>query len=113
MREKNLVLQQEIGKKIKELRIKYGFTQEKFAELVNLEVSFISDIECGKRNISLTTFDSILKNGFNINIFSMFNDEDKNTLTKKDYLDFISDSLNKMDFETVKLFYTLLCLIRK
>tara|TARA_R110001592_G_scaffold240595_1_gene500633 strand:+ start:395 stop:616 length:222 start_codon:yes stop_codon:yes gene_type:complete len=47
------------GKTLKNLRIGKGFTQEKLAELSNLDVSFISMLENGKRQPTLATIFNI------------------------------------------------------
>lgn len=47
------------GNTLKSLRIEKGFTQEKLAELSNLDVTFISKMENGKLQPSLTTIFSI------------------------------------------------------
>lgn len=47
------------GKTLKSLRIEKGFTQEKLAELSNLDVTFISKMENGKLQPSLTTIFSV------------------------------------------------------
>jgi len=49
------------GNTLKSLRIEKGFTQEKLAELSNLDVTFISKMENGKLQPSLTTIISISK----------------------------------------------------
>jgi transcriptional regulator with XRE-family HTH domain len=48
-------LQLVVGKLLVELRKEAGISQEKLAELTDLERSFISLIERGKRRISLLT----------------------------------------------------------
>jgi transcriptional regulator with XRE-family HTH domain len=47
------------GNTLKSLRLEKGFTQEKLAELCNLDVSFISMLENGKRQPTLSTIFSI------------------------------------------------------
>lgn len=42
-----------IGERIKSLRVKKGFSQEKLAELADLDRTYIFSIESGKRNISI------------------------------------------------------------
>lgn len=49
------------GETLKSLRLEKGFTQEKLAELCNLDVSFISMLENGKRQPTLSTIFSISK----------------------------------------------------
>ena len=48
-----------LGKKIKELRKKKGLTQEKLAELVDLEQNSISVIESGRNFPTLATLEKI------------------------------------------------------
>jgi len=45
-----------VGRTFKERRLELGLTQEDLAYLVSGDRSFISDIENGKKNISLQTF---------------------------------------------------------
>ena len=44
---------------LKELRKKYKFTQERLAELSNLDRSYLSEVEGGKKNISLEKLEQI------------------------------------------------------
>jgi|TARA_B110000902_G_scaffold239862_1_gene288855 transcriptional regulator with XRE-family HTH domain len=48
-----------IGERIRELRIKKGFSQEKLALLSDLDRTYIPSIESGKRNISITVLERI------------------------------------------------------
>ena len=43
----------ECGKRIQQLRIQHGYTQEKLAQEVNVDRSFMSLIESGKRGCSI------------------------------------------------------------
>ena len=43
------------GLKFKLARLKKGITQAELAELINSHERYISDIECGKRNITIKT----------------------------------------------------------
>ena len=42
-----------LGQKIKELRIKTGDSQEKFALKINMDRTYYASVESGKRNISI------------------------------------------------------------
>lgn len=42
-----------IGERLKNSRIKIGYTQEHLAELMQVSVAYLSRIETGKTNISL------------------------------------------------------------
>lgn len=48
-----------IGKRIRDLRIKQGFTQESIAEKASISLSFYGHIERGSRKMSLETLVSI------------------------------------------------------
>lgn len=50
-----------LGKRIKELRIKNGMTQEQLAELVGMGERNLSKIECGINFISAETLDKLTK----------------------------------------------------
>lgn len=60
-----------LGARIKEIRRKKGFTQEKLAELVGLETGSLSSIESGRNFPSLVTLDKISK-VLNIELKSFF-----------------------------------------
>ena len=47
------------GTNLRKKRMEKGLSQEKFAELCNLHRTYISDIECFTRNISLETVQKI------------------------------------------------------
>ena len=48
-----------LGKRIKELRKEAGLTQEKFAELIEIETTSLSGIESGRHFPSLSTVEKI------------------------------------------------------
>lgn len=49
------------GTNLRKLRTEKGFSQEKFAELCGLHRTYISDIECFQRNVSLENIQKSLK----------------------------------------------------
>ena len=53
-KDKDLVAKQ-LGKNIRHLRVKRGFTQAKLAELADVDVSYIGMIENANRNITAYT----------------------------------------------------------
>mgnify|MGYP003291181603 CR=1 FL=1 len=59
---KNTDLKTNFGIKLKYLRLKKGFTQEQLAEKLVVASHYISDIECGRRNITIETVEKIDKN---------------------------------------------------
>jgi transcriptional regulator with XRE-family HTH domain len=55
------------GIKVKNLRISKGYSQEKLAELSDLDRTYIPGIESGKRNVSIVVVAKIAK-AFQISI---------------------------------------------
>ena len=49
------------GKRLKELRLKQGLTQQQLAEKASISVAFLSFIEQGRRNGSLQTYADLSK----------------------------------------------------
>ena len=61
-----------VGKRIKELRKKHNLSQEKLAELTNLEPTSLSNIENGRNYPLFTTLEKILC-VFNSSFYDFFN----------------------------------------
>lgn len=70
-----------IGRRIQKIRRERGYTQEKFAEMIDLSTNYLSDIERGKSSMRLDklvtiinalgcsadeVFEDVTKNGFEI-----------------------------------------------
>ena len=53
-------IKQELGKKIKAMRIKHGYTQEKLSEMLDISQRALSSIELGDNFISSETLDKLL-----------------------------------------------------
>jgi transcriptional regulator with XRE-family HTH domain len=60
-----------LGKRIKELRKKQNLTQEKLAELANIEIPSLSNIENGKNYPNYETLEKI-SNALNVRAFELF-----------------------------------------
>ncbi|EIC78604.1 MULTISPECIES: helix-turn-helix domain-containing protein [Streptococcus] len=67
------MIQIEFGKRVKELRMTTGLSQEKFALKIGMDRTYFASVESGKRNISLKNIEKIA-NGFNISIAQLFVD---------------------------------------
>jgi transcriptional regulator with XRE-family HTH domain len=65
-------LKVKFGKRVKELRISNGYSQEKLAEISDLDRTYIPGIEAGKRNVSLVVVEKIAK-AFCISISELLN----------------------------------------
>lgn len=60
-------VQQQLGRRVKQLRQKFGVTQEALADRSGLHVTYIAGIESGRRNPSLNSLASLAK-GFGISL---------------------------------------------
>ena len=61
-----------VGKRVKELRNKLGISQEELADLAGLDRTYITSVECGKRNISIVNIEK-LATALNVTIKEFFN----------------------------------------
>ncbi len=52
-------IKKQLGKKIKELRLRAGYSQEELASKAGLHRTYISDIERGERNVSVENIKKI------------------------------------------------------
>lgn len=74
------MIRKNLGNKIKEIRInKTKLSQEKFALQIDMDRTYLSDVEAGKRNISIDNLEKIAK-GLGIPLSELFKDieEDNN-----------------------------------
>ena len=65
-------IQVKFGQRVKELRLAKGYSQEKLAEISDLDRTYIPGIEAGKRNVSLVVVEKIAK-AFTISISELLN----------------------------------------
>lgn len=61
------------GQRIRELRLKNGLSQEKFALQIGMDRSYLASVEAGKRNISLINIKKIA-DGIGITLSELFQD---------------------------------------
>lgn len=62
---------QKFGARIRELRKEGGLSQEKLAELAELHRTYVSGVERGERNASLTSIERIA-NALNVSLSKLF-----------------------------------------
>ena len=74
---------EEIGKKLRELRISKGLTQEYIANMANVNTSHISNIENNRAKISLSTLIHVC-NALNTTIDYILNEEYTDSLSVLD-----------------------------
>ena len=61
----------ELGKKIKQLRMKKGLSQEKFVLEIGMDRTYFASVEAGKRNISICNIKKIA-DGLEISLSELF-----------------------------------------
>ncbi len=64
-------IKQAVGKRVKELRNKIGISQEELADNAQLDRTYITSVECGKRNISIVNIEK-LANALNVSLAEFF-----------------------------------------
>ena len=95
-----------LGKRIADLRIKHGYTQDKLAELVNYSTNHISKLELARTNPS---FDLLVKlaNAFKIELKELFYFDEHNEI------DFIKKQMHSMIENSDEKFITTLYKIQE
>ena len=66
-------IQKAFGQRIQLLRKERGLSQERFALLIDMDRTYYSSVEAGKRNISLQNIEKIAR-GFGLPIADLFKD---------------------------------------
>lgn len=67
-------IKEEFGKKVKALREEKRISIEHLANISDVDRNYISDIEKGKRNVSITIMDKIIT-ALETNFSTFFNDD--------------------------------------
>ena len=90
-----------LGKRIKELRKYNGLSQEKLAELANIEQRSLSHIECGDTFPSRSLLD--IANALDIELKDLFDFEhlEQTDKSMRDYILHNVESLNEDNLKTV------------
>ena len=94
-----------LGKRIKEIRKKKGYTQEQLAEIVNIDITTLSGIESGRHFPSLVTLERIAKT-LEVALITLF--DFSHLASIDDMKSLIKDNLNLLSDDDVKLVYRLL-----
>ena len=72
-------IKERFGKNLRALRIEQGLSQEAFAEKCGLHRTYISDIECFQRNVSLESIQKIA-DALEVDAYYLLMDLDQNTI---------------------------------
>lgn len=65
------------GQTVRKLRLSQDISQEKFADMCNLHRTYISDVELGKRNVSLENIVKMAK-ALDMHISDLFKEVESN-----------------------------------
>ena len=98
-------LQKKLGKRIQEIRKAKKLTQEKLAEIIELDVPNISNIERGKRFVSASTLEKII-NALGVYPKDLFDFE--HTKTRNELLISINNILNKSNDREIEFYYRMM-----
>ena len=66
-----LTIEQKFGLKVKELRMLEHISQEELAFRCQLSIYYVSDVERGRRNVSLRSIEKFA-NGLNVEVKELF-----------------------------------------
>ena len=91
-----------LGKRIKELRKAANLTQEKLAELIDIETGSLSGIESGRHFPSLPTLEKIAIN-LNVELKALF--DFKHLFSVEEMKASIIKNLDKIDKEQITFIY--------
>jgi transcriptional regulator with XRE-family HTH domain len=69
----NMEIKEKFGQKVKVLREEKGFSIEQLANISNVDRNYISDIEKGKRNVSIEIIEKIIL-ALDTDFMEFFND---------------------------------------
>ncbi len=65
------MIQEKVGKRIKELRKELNISQEELAFRANVHRTYIASLEVGKRNVTITVLEKIV-NALNVSFSKFF-----------------------------------------
>lgn len=65
------MIQQKVGQRIRELRLKTGLSQEKLALKIGVDRTYLASVELGRRNVSVVNLEKIW-NGLGISAEDFF-----------------------------------------
>jgi transcriptional regulator with XRE-family HTH domain len=98
-------LKENLGARIQEIRKSKNITQEKLAEMINLDTPNLSNIERGKRFISPETLERIVK-ALNVDESELF--DFKHLKTRDELIDIIKEILADSDYKDVRYYYRMM-----
>ncbi|MFV0519964.1 MAG: helix-turn-helix domain-containing protein [Lachnospirales bacterium] len=67
------MITEKLGQRIRELRLKTGLSQEKFALSIEMDRTYFASVELGKRNIAIINLEKIA-NGLGVTLSELLKD---------------------------------------
>lgn len=103
-------LKEKLGARIQEIRKSKKITQERLAEMIELDIPNISNIERGKRFVSSTTLEKII-NALNIEAKELFDFEHKKS--RQDLISDINQIITTSTDKEIEYFYRMMKMYRE
>ena len=103
-------LKEKLGARIQEIRKSKKITQEKLAEMIELDIPNISNIERGKRFVSSTTLEKIIT-ALNIEPKELFDFEHKKS--RQDLISDINQIITTSTDKEIEYFYRMMKMYRE
>jgi transcriptional regulator with XRE-family HTH domain len=75
-------IKKDVGSRIKELRLQMGISQEALAHLADIDRTYMTSVENGRRNIAIVNLEKIIT-ALNVTIQDFFTNELFNGSSKK------------------------------
>lgn len=98
-------LKEKLGARIQEIRKSKGMTQEKLAELINMDTPNLSNIERGKKFMTADTLEKI-SNILNVPEYELFNF--KHIISDDELVEKIIDEVKNLDSLKLKYIYKMI-----
>lgn len=103
-------LKENFGARIQEIRKSKNLTQEKLAEMINIDTPNLSNIERGKRFVSSETLTRIVK-ALEIEEKELF--DFQHLITKEELINSINKILENADLREIKYYYRMMKLYKE
>lgn len=105
------MLPEDIYTLIKAKRKQLNLTQEQLAEKAGLSTTFISNVESGKRNMSVATFNKIAQS-LDIDLYDILPCDEAKERHKHSMIKDIVDNISGLPHENVKFMYKVFLSLR-
>jgi transcriptional regulator with XRE-family HTH domain len=77
-----MTIQEKFGQRVKELRLAKNLSQEKLANIAEIDRTYMTSLENGRRNVSLQNIDKII-NALGVSFKDFFDDAFENGKKRK------------------------------